>query len=87
MLELLPEQNKRLGLSSSAIWVTSLYISWFVDEEKVRRISSAVAKHIRALQSAGLDRSAMTQVEDIAKLPPFNHDMIALDTVQTVVTE
>ncbi|KAH9232162.1 hypothetical protein K456DRAFT_1839867, partial [Colletotrichum gloeosporioides 23] len=62
-LELLPEQNKRLGLSSSTIWVTSLYVSW-------------------ALQSAGLGRSAMAQVEDIAKLPPFNHDKIALDTVQ-----
>lgn len=59
-----------------------LYVSWLGDDEKVGRISSAVAKHIRALQSAGLGRSAMAQIEDLAKLPPFHHDMIALDTVQ-----
>ncbi|KAF3808135.1 hypothetical protein GCG54_00012716 [Colletotrichum gloeosporioides] len=35
-----------------------------------------------ALQSAGLGRSAMAQIEDLAKFPPFNHDTIALDTVQ-----
>ncbi|KAK1843990.1 hypothetical protein CCHR01_13390 [Colletotrichum chrysophilum] len=35
-----------------------------------------------ALQSAGLGRSAMAQIEDLAKLPPFHHDMIALDMVQ-----
>ncbi|KAL2670504.1 hypothetical protein Neosp_014292 [[Neocosmospora] mangrovei] len=35
-----------------------------------------------ALQSAGLGRSAMAETEKLARLPPFNRDIIGLDTVQ-----
>ncbi|RSL73887.1 hypothetical protein CEP54_000296 [Fusarium duplospermum] len=35
-----------------------------------------------ALQSAGLGRSAMAETERLAKLPPFNREVIGLDTVQ-----
>ncbi|KAF4960741.1 hypothetical protein FSARC_10370 [Fusarium sarcochroum] len=62
-LELLPEQNERLQLPPSTIWIMSLYISW-------------------TLQSAGLGRSAMLATERLAKLPPFNRNVIALDCVQ-----
>ncbi|EEU42169.1 uncharacterized protein NECHADRAFT_86153 [Fusarium vanettenii 77-13-4] len=35
-----------------------------------------------ALQSAGLGRSAMAETERLARLPPFNRDVVGLDTVQ-----
>ncbi|RTE77799.1 hypothetical protein BHE90_007707 [Fusarium euwallaceae] len=35
-----------------------------------------------ALQGAGLGRSAMVETERLARLPPFNSDVIGLDTVQ-----
>ncbi|UPL02009.1 hypothetical protein LCI18_012943 [Fusarium solani-melongenae] len=35
-----------------------------------------------ALQNAGLGRSAMAETERLARLPPFNRDVIGLDTVQ-----
>ncbi|KAI8713596.1 hypothetical protein NCS52_01304400 [Fusarium sp. LHS14.1] len=35
-----------------------------------------------ALQSAGLGRSAMAETERLARLPPFNRDIVGLDTVQ-----
>lgn len=83
-LDLYPDRNTKFSLPQSTVWIKSLYISRQAPNtpsltSSLYLISSA-SSFFRAMQSGGLGRSAMYQIEHLATLAPLNATTMALDT-------